>query len=261
MKRLLFVTTVAAALLAGSAAPALAQVAPAAAVADATRPATDTAKDADRHPAELIAFMGVKPGMKVMDVWTGSGYWARLFSKVVGPKGHVYAYVPAEIAEFKSKPFDMAKAMAAEPGLGNVEAVSDPLASAPPAAFKNTLDVVWIFENYHDLYNPFMKGADVAAYNKAIFDILKPGGVYVDRRSRGPRGLGPHGHQHHPPHRSRDGEGRGDEGGLQVRGREQGLGPSRKTPAPTTCSRTRSAVRPTASSSSSSNPAECRVPA
>ncbi len=190
MKHLLAAAGLAALIASTAAVPAFAQVAPAAAVADASRPATDTAKDADRHPAELIAFMGVKPGMKIMDVWTGSGYWARLFSKVVGPKGHVYAYVPEEITGFKNKPLDVAKAMAAEPGMGNVEAISDPIASQPPAAFQNVLDVVWVFENYHDLYNPFMKGADVAAYNKAVFALLKPGGVYVIGDHAAPVGAG-----------------------------------------------------------------------
>ncbi|MDB5687640.1 MAG: hypothetical protein JWR77_2229, partial [Rhizorhabdus sp.] len=59
----------------------------AAAVADAGRPAKDVALDASRRPAELIAFAGVKPGAVVMDVWPGGGYWTRIFSKLVGPKG------------------------------------------------------------------------------------------------------------------------------------------------------------------------------
>jgi len=193
MKRL-FAAAGLAALLATAAAPALA-LSPSpqitAAVADAARPDADKAKDESRKPAELIAFMGVKPGMTVVDVWPGSGYWSRLFSRVVGPTGKVYAYVPAEIVDMKSKPFDTAKAMAAEPGnQGNVEAMSDPLASPPPPSFAGKLDVVWIFENYHDLYNPFMKGADVAAFNRAIYTMLKPGGVFVIGDHAAPAGSG-----------------------------------------------------------------------
>jgi predicted methyltransferase len=195
MNRRLLATAAALALIAVPASIALAQVTPAAAVADASRPAKDVEKDASRKPAEMIAFAKIKPGDKVVDVWTGSGYWARLFSKVVGPKGHVFAYVPAEIAGFKSKPLDVAKAMAAEPGLSNVEAFSDPADSPAPAEFKNSQDVVWIFENYHDLHDDFMKKADgklldVDAYNRAVFDILKPGGYYVIVDHAAPAGSG-----------------------------------------------------------------------
>jgi predicted methyltransferase len=75
-----------------------------AAIADAGRPAKDVAQDASRKPAELIEFARVKPGDTVMDIWPGGGYWTRIFSKVVGPTGKVYAYVPAEIAGFKQDP-------------------------------------------------------------------------------------------------------------------------------------------------------------
>jgi len=108
----------------------------------------------------------------------------------VGPKGHVYAYVPEEVVGFKNKPLDVAKALAAEPGLGNVEAISDPIAAPPPPAAVNTVDVIWIFENYHDLHNSFMKGADVDAYNRAIFQLLKPGGYYVLVDHAAPAGSG-----------------------------------------------------------------------
>jgi predicted methyltransferase len=174
------------------AAPVVAQVAPtiAAAVADAGRPAKDVEKDASRKPADLVAFAMVKPGDTVMDVWPGGGYWSRIFSKVVGPKGKVLAYVPAEITGFKSDPLGVAKAMAAEPGLGNVEAFSDPLAQPPGPEFYNTLDVVWTFENYHDFHDSFMKGADVDAFNKAIFMMLKPGGYYVIVDHAAPAGSG-----------------------------------------------------------------------
>ena len=179
MKSALFAVAAAVAFLA---APALAQApspAVTAAVADATRPEKDTKLDVSRHPAELVAFARVKPGETVMDVWPGGGYWSRIFSTVVGPKGKVYAYVPAEIAGFKSDPLGVAKAIATEPGHSNVEAVSDPLASPPPPEFHDKVDVVWTFENYHDLHDSFMKGADVDAFNKAVFTLLKPGGYYV----------------------------------------------------------------------------------
>ncbi len=173
-----------------AAAPVIAQVAPAVAVADAGRPAKDVEKDASRLPADMVAFAKIKPGDTVLDIWPGGGYWSRIFSKVVGPKGQVISYVPAEITGFKSDPLGIAKAMAAEPGLGNVQVVSDPLAAPPPPQFLNSLDVAWTFENYHDFHDSFMKGADVDAFNKAIFAALKPGGYYVIVDHAAPAGSG-----------------------------------------------------------------------
>ena len=150
-----------------------------AAVADATRPAKDTQQDASRHPADLVAFALVKPDDVVIDVWPGGGYWTRLFSTVVGSKGKVYAYVPSEIAGLKSDPLGVAKAIPSEPGHGNVEAISHPISDQPAPEADNTVDIVWTFENYHDLHDSIMKGDDVNAFDKAVFKMLKPGGYFV----------------------------------------------------------------------------------
>ena len=182
MKSTLLATALAAAVLsaaAPAASPPASSTAIAAAVANTHRPAKDTEQDAIRHPAELVAFSGVKAGDTVMDVWPGGGYWSRLFSPIVGAKGKVYAYVPAEIAEFKSDPVKVAKAIGSEPGYGNVEGISDPLAQPPPEHMFNKFDVIWTFENYHDFHDSFMKGASVDGFNQAVFKLLKPGGYYV----------------------------------------------------------------------------------
>ena len=185
MRSLLAATAVLSLTFSGLAAqPSLAQSSPAklkaiiaAAVADPSRPAKDRALDAGRKPAEMIAFARVKPGDTVVDLVPGSGYWSRMFSKIVGPSGKVYAYVPSEMAVFKSNPVATAKAMAAEPGHENVTVQVDPLDSDDAPA--NSFDVVWTFENYHDLHDSFMKGADVEAFDRLVFKALKPGGYYV----------------------------------------------------------------------------------
>jgi predicted methyltransferase len=163
--------------LAASASHAAPNAAVTAALADPGRPDKDKARDEARKPAELIDFARIKRGDVVVDVWPGGGYWSRIFSKVVGPKGKVYAYVPQEIAGFKSDPVGVAKAMAAEKGNENVTVQVDPLASDNAPA--NAFDVVWTFQNYHDMHDSFMKGADVDAFNRVIFKGLKPGGLYV----------------------------------------------------------------------------------
>src|SRR5580692_4063308 len=59
------------------------------AVADATRPKDDTAADALRDPADTLAFAGVKPGMAVGELFPGGGYFTRMLSDIVGPKGGI----------------------------------------------------------------------------------------------------------------------------------------------------------------------------
>ncbi len=41
------------------------------------------------------------------------------------------------------------------------------------------LDVVWTSQNYHDLKDSFFAPADTALVNKAVYDALKPGGLYI----------------------------------------------------------------------------------
>ena len=172
LSHLLAVTAALAAL-----APARAADPIAAAVADAARPATDTARDANRKPAEVLAFAGVRPGDKVGDYAAGAGYFTRLFSTIVGPRGHVYASVPAPLFRYPN----IVK------GIGETEtyAVTHPnvsvtFASALDAArYPEKLDLFWISQNYHDLKDPFMGPVDMAAFNRAVFAALKPGGTYI----------------------------------------------------------------------------------
>lgn len=76
----------------------------AAAVADSNRPDADSALDADRKPAETLAFAGVKSGESVGELISGGGYFTRLFSKAVGPKGHVYSWAPPRPADAPATP-------------------------------------------------------------------------------------------------------------------------------------------------------------
>jgi predicted methyltransferase len=141
-----------------------------AAVADAGRPAADKDRDADRKPAETLAFAGVKPGEQVVDFLPGGGYFTRIFSKIVGPKGHVTALTPEGAPE---KFTVAAKAIAADPAYSNVTAVQQKVADIPAGS----IDLFWTSQNYHDLHN--LPGADLVAVDKAIFAALKPGGTFI----------------------------------------------------------------------------------
>ena len=147
----------------------------AAAVAASDRPQADVARDINRKPAQLVAFAGLKPGDKVADIMPGAGYFTRIFSHVVGQNGHVYAIVPAELAERAPKAKDAIQSVAAIPTYGNVSVDITPTKTM---AVAEPLDIAWTSDNYHDVYGFF--GADAAAaLDASVFKMLKPGGEFI----------------------------------------------------------------------------------
>jgi predicted methyltransferase len=149
----------------------------AAAVADPARPQADRDRDADRKPAECIAFAGLKPGQRIADLIPGGGYFTRIFSGVVGPKGQVFAVAPPKRPDAppdRPEPAAAVNAIAADPHYKNVTVSVVKIAELK---LPEKLDMVWTSQNYHDVHN--VKDLDVATFNKAVFDSLKPGGIYI----------------------------------------------------------------------------------
>ena len=160
-------------------APVLAQkVTPAiaAAVADAGRPDADKERDGARKPAETVAFAGVKPGMIVGELGPGRGYYTRILAKAVGPTGKVYAILTTAQAA-RPGVLDAMKALVAS--YPNVTLVTVDYATM---ALPEKADLFWTTENYHDFHNG--PTADIAGFNKAVFNNLKPRGIfYVEDHS------------------------------------------------------------------------------
>lgn len=155
----------AALLLVALATPAIAQ-APA-------RPAEDTARDAARKPDAMVAFAGIKPGSVVGDFIPGTGYFTRVFSVAAGPKGKVIAIIPAAAEKAYPDATKVVRGLATN-GYPNVSVVND----LGDPALKGALDVFWTAQNYHDLHNS-QTPEQIAGFNKLVFAMLKPGGVYV----------------------------------------------------------------------------------
>jgi predicted methyltransferase len=149
----------------------------AAALADSSRPAGDTARDAARKALETLIFTGIKPGDKVADYAAGSGYFTRLFADIAGPGVHVYAFVPNGLFQF---PGDVSGAAEVQIYAGAHPNVTMTVASPLEGTkFPEKLDLFWISQGYHDLHDSFMGPVDMTLFNKAVYDALKPGGVYV----------------------------------------------------------------------------------
>lgn len=143
------------------------------AIADPGRPPADVARDAERKPADMLVFAELQPGEVMAELLPGGGYFTRLFSKAVGPKGHVYAIITEAQAKADKPP--AVNAIAADPAYPNVKVVAADFAKLQLA---EPVDLVWTSQNYHDLHLARMN-LDVAAVNRAIFQALKPGGLYV----------------------------------------------------------------------------------
>jgi predicted methyltransferase len=149
----------------------------AAAVADPARPQADRDRDADRKPAECIAFAGLEPGQRIADLLPGGGYFTRIFSGVVGPKGQVFAVATPKRPDAppdRPEPSAAVRTIAADPHYQNVTVSVEKLTELK---LPEKLDMVWTSQNYHDVHN--VKDIDVAAFNKTVFESLKPGGIYI----------------------------------------------------------------------------------
>lgn len=159
----------------------------AAAVANPARPATDRLRDPARKPTECLALSGLKPSDRIADVYPGGGYYSRLFSLVVGPRGRVYPMIPQVLAARTPRMARDTQAQFAAPAFRNIEALVTPLESIQAP---EPLDVLWMGQVYHDMPNVEMGPADIAAMNRAVFKALKPGGRYVVTDHAAPSGSG-----------------------------------------------------------------------
>src|ERR1700733_7553731 len=145
----------------------------AAIVAAPDRSDADRQTDVRRQPAKMLAFAGVKPGMKVLDMEANAGYSTELLARAVAPDGIVYAQDSAAVIErFVKDKFDI---RAQKPVMKNVVHVirdfDDPI---PPDV--SGLDLITFFFAYHDVtYMP----VDRAKMNQKMFAALKPGGFLV----------------------------------------------------------------------------------
>lgn len=140
------------------------------AVADPRRPADEVARDPLRRPLDMLAFSGAAPGWKVADIRPEEGYFTQIFAPLVGPSGHVYAFVPNRTAERENGHADALVAT-----YGNVTRVNGALDAM---TFPEPLDLILTSQEYHDFHIPSFE-TDVGRMNAAAFAALKPGGIYM----------------------------------------------------------------------------------
>ena len=150
-------------------------------VAGTDRSDSDRRNDARRKPVEMLTFIGVRPGMAVLDVSAGGGYTSELLARAVAPNGRVYAQTPRP-------PSAGLAARLQKPVAANIVSVVQPFENpAPTSVATSGLDLVTLMFNYHDFGH---LGIDRARVNAAVFAALKPGGLYVIADHAGRAGTG-----------------------------------------------------------------------
>ena len=148
-------------------------------LASPERSAADRTNDARRKPAQLLEFIGIRPGMVALDLSAGGGYTTELIARSTGPTGRVYGQGARPSSATLS-------ARAASPRTANIVPVVQPFENPVPAEVaSNGLDLVTLMFNYHDL-----GGVDRDRMNRAVFAALKPGGLYVIADHSGRPGTG-----------------------------------------------------------------------
>jgi predicted methyltransferase len=158
-----------------SAPPAAAQgAAPdyAALMAAPDRSDADRQADKRRDPVPFLAFAGLRPGMKVLDMGAGAGYSTELAARAVGPSGKVYGQNPPDFSDRGKAAF---AARLATPAMKNAVSLSQPFDDPVPADVHD-LDAITFLFFYHD--TTYMS-VDRAQMDRKLFAALKPGGVLV----------------------------------------------------------------------------------
>jgi predicted methyltransferase len=188
-------------------------------VASPDRSEADRINDRRRKPEQILAFIGIRPGIVALDLSAAGGYTTELLARAIGPSGKVYGQsqppdasrtpTPAAAPEGNSHPTAAPSAASAPPGTRRsspvalaerdgklrsngipaapIIAISRPFADPVPPELAERIDLVTLMFNYHDMGH---LGVDRAAMNHAVFRALKPGGLYVIADHSGRPGTG-----------------------------------------------------------------------
>jgi predicted methyltransferase len=153
-------------------------------VAAADRSEADRALDAGRKPAELLEFLHVAPGMRVLDLCAGGGYTSELLARAIAPSGTLYGQNPKFVLGFAEQAW---AARLTTPAMKNAVRIDSELDATWPAPLKD-LDLVTLVLFYHDTV---WLETDRARLNANVLAALKPGGSYaiVDHSAKAGDGL------------------------------------------------------------------------
>lgn len=140
-------------------------------------------RDRNRRPVETLEFFGLRDDMKVVELLPGGGWYTKLLAPVLAENGELYVALGTGRVEetvLNQPGFEQVKVVAKEARVYRPED-SRTYALEIEGLEVNDADIVFTFRNYHN-FGPEGR----AAMNAAVFEALKPGGVYavVDHNRR-----------------------------------------------------------------------------
>jgi len=145
------------------------------------RSAENKARDPYRHPKETLAFFGLRPGLTVLEITPGAGWYTEILGPVMKDNGKLAVAVVDPSSSSKESTRDYYKAnnqkyrdkLAADPASYDKVEVLEFNLNEPKFGPGGTYDLVMTFRNVHNWTG---SKADAAMF-KAFFAALKPGGV------------------------------------------------------------------------------------
>ena len=154
----------------------------AALLADESRFAGDRERDANRMPADVIAFVGIEPGMKVVDIIAAGGYYTEVLALAVGNDGHVTAQNPAIVLQMRDGANEkQLNERLANDRLQNVSRLNKEIADL--TADDGPYDAAMTALNLHDIYNNYGEAGAIGAMKKSSGLRLPPTSWNWDRFS------------------------------------------------------------------------------
>jgi ubiquinone/menaquinone biosynthesis C-methylase UbiE len=144
--------------------------------------------------SEMVKSLNLKPGMKIVDIGSGPGYFTFKFSRLVGDKGKVFA-----IDNVKEH-LDYVNGFAGKNAMGNIQTVLTTDHTLGMGQEKEQADVAWICSLYHIIYVTYKEEAK-DEFVESIRKVLKKGGIlYVADNGLVPDGVLPY----HAPYIDKD---------------------------------------------------------
>jgi predicted methyltransferase len=147
-----------------------------AALTNALRPEADRTRDAARKPGEVLEFIGIEPGMAVLDMFSGGGWYAEVIAHVVGESGKVIAHSNVAYKGFVGDALEERFATGRVPQAEILMAENNHLELEA-----DSLDAIMLVQSYHDLYHVDVEGGwelmDAPVFLAELMKGLKPGGI------------------------------------------------------------------------------------
>lgn len=146
----------------------------------------DQADDAARKPAEVLAFMNIRPGETILELEGGRGWYSRILSEAIGPSGKLYAQYPPEFA-YGDAAYKGRQDAGQLKNATIVKSHFDDYSAIPSGSVDKVIWILGPHEIYFTPANSTGLGDEAKTYSE-IKRVLKPGGEFIAMDHAAPAG-------------------------------------------------------------------------